>query len=187
MDRAARWMDGALQGVTIALIVTLACVVLLGVGYRYSGASLIWYDEIASVLLAWITFSGAALATLRNAHLGFGGLLYGAPRPLRVALLAFTEAVFLIVFAIIGWAGWALLEFLAGERLVSAPILLRSVVQSILPIGAGLCVVARLLTLPARARAVLAGADPEQEEIAEEIAHAQAALRQAGENPEAAR
>ena len=30
--------------------------------YRKAGASLTWYDEIASILLAWVTYYGAALA-----------------------------------------------------------------------------------------------------------------------------
>ena len=40
----------------------LAVVVVLGVGFRKFGAALVWYDEVASVLLAWLTYYGAALA-----------------------------------------------------------------------------------------------------------------------------
>jgi TRAP-type C4-dicarboxylate transport system permease small subunit len=172
MSRAIRWLDLALQIVTLTLLVALAAVVLLGVSFRYSGASLIWYDEVASMLLAWITFSGAGLATLRDAHLGFGGLLFGAPRPVRVALLIVVEAIFLASFLIIGWAGWAVLAFLAGDTLVSVRFAPRDLVQAILPVGAAVVILARLLTLPHRARAVLAGADPERAEIAREIGRA---------------
>ena len=41
----------ALEGVSLGLLVTLAVIVVLAVIYRTLGSSLIWYDEIASVLL----------------------------------------------------------------------------------------------------------------------------------------
>ena len=92
--RLTRTLDLGLQVFTIALIVVLACVVLLGVVFRYSGNSLIWYDEVAAVLLAWITFSGAAFAVLRNAHLGFSGLLYSLPPKARAVVFWTGELMF---------------------------------------------------------------------------------------------
>jgi len=64
--RVARCADIALQVVTIALLIALAVVVVLAVAFRFAGASLVWYDEVASVMLAWITYYGAALAALRR-------------------------------------------------------------------------------------------------------------------------
>lgn len=172
MSRPIRWLDILLQALTLTLLVVLSGVVLVGVLSRYSGASLIWYDEVASVLLAWITFTGAGLATLRNAHLGFGGLLYGAPQGVRIVLLGIVELIFLTVFLIVIWAGWAILDVFGAETMVSVPFVPRSLVQSVLPIGAGVVILARLLTLPDRLRAVIAGADPEHVEIRREIARA---------------
>ncbi|MEC5325475.1 TRAP transporter small permease [Aurantimonas sp. A3-2-R12] len=176
MSRLARWLDIALQAVTLFLLIVLTGVVLLGVTFRYSGNSLIWYDEIASVLLAWITFSGAALATMRNAHLGFSGLLFALPRPSRTVLFVVVELIFLIVFAVIGWAGWAILDIFGNETLISVRFVPRSFVQSILPVSAGLIILARLLTLPERYRDVEEGLDPEQREIETEIARAETEL-----------
>ncbi|HEY9015617.1 MAG TPA: hypothetical protein VIM84_11205, partial [Gemmatimonadales bacterium] len=45
-----------LEWVVIALMVVLALEVTAGVVFRAIGRSLVWYDEIASVLLAWLTF-----------------------------------------------------------------------------------------------------------------------------------
>ncbi len=168
----ARWLDLALQAVTLAILVLLALVVLLGVAFRYSGNSLIWYDEVASVLLAWITFTGAGLATLKDAHLGFNGLLFGLPRTGRIVLFCLVEALFLATFAIIGWAGWAILEIFGSETLVSVRWVSRAFVQGILPVSAAIIVLARLCTLLERYRAVLAGVDPETREIEQEIARA---------------
>ena len=177
MSRLAHWLDIVLKVLTLAILVLLALVVLLGVAFRYSGNSLIWYDEVASVLLAWITFTGAGLATLKDAHLGFNGLLFGLPRVGRILLFCVVEALFLATFAIIGWAGWAILEIFGNETLVSVRWVSRAFVQGILPVSAAVIIVARLCTLAERYRAVLGGVDPEAREIEQEIARAGEEMR----------
>ena len=173
----ARVLDVTLQAATIAMIVVLACVVLLGVGFRYTGNSLIWYDEVASVLLAWITFTGAALAVLRNAHLGFNGLLFSLPRPARTALFWVVEALFLGAFAVVAWAGWTILGIFGSETMTTLRFVPRWFVQGILPVSAALMILGRLLTLPDRMADMAAGRDPETAEIEHEIARAEAELR----------
>ena len=193
MARLSLWLDRALQAFTLALIVALACVVLAGVAFRYSGRSLIWYDEVASVLLAWITFAGAALAVLRNAHLGFNGLLFGLPPRGRAVLFWTSEAIFLATFAVTAWAGWAILAIFGSETMTTLRFVPRSAVQSIVPVSAAIIVVARLLTLPERLADVRSGRDPEAAEIEHEIARAEAELArgraggQAGSRGERAR
>ena len=59
-----------LEGAVLVLLASLAVVVVVGVGFRKAGAALVWYDEVASILLAWLTYYGAALAALRRAHIG---------------------------------------------------------------------------------------------------------------------
>jgi TRAP-type C4-dicarboxylate transport system permease small subunit len=176
LPRLTRFLDLALQIFTIALIVVLACVVLLGVAFRYSGNSLIWYDEVAAVLLAWITFSGAAFAVLRNAHLGFSGLLYSLPRGLRAVVFWTGEAIFFASLAAIGWAGWAILDIFGNETMTTLRFVPRSGVQAIIPVSAGLMLLGRALTLPERLSDLRAGLDPETREIQHEIARAEAEL-----------
>ncbi|HZQ62933.1 MAG TPA: hypothetical protein VFC24_16380, partial [Casimicrobiaceae bacterium] len=53
-----------LEWVVGALMVILFVEVTVGVVFRAAGAALSWYDEIASVLLAWLTFYGSALASV---------------------------------------------------------------------------------------------------------------------------
>ena len=43
----------------------LAVEVIAGVVFRYSGYALVWYDEVATILLAWVTYYGSALAVPR--------------------------------------------------------------------------------------------------------------------------
>ena len=66
-----------------ALMVILFVEVTLGVVFRAIGHSLIWYDEMASVLLAWLTFYGSALASVKRAHIGCPELVDALPWPAR--------------------------------------------------------------------------------------------------------
>ena len=50
-----------LEITVIILMCALALLVVVAVGFRKAGAALAWYDEIASVLLAWLTYYGACL------------------------------------------------------------------------------------------------------------------------------
>ncbi len=45
-----------LETAVVLLVLTLTMVVVVAVIYRKAGASLSWYDEVASVLLAWVTY-----------------------------------------------------------------------------------------------------------------------------------
>ena len=185
--RTIRALDVALQAVTILLIVALACVVLLGVAFRYTGNSLIWYDEVASVLLAWITFTGASLGVLRNAHLGFSGLLFGAPPKVRAVLFWIVEALFFAALAVTLWAGWTILEIFGRETMTTLRFVPRWFVQGILPVAAALMLIARALTLPQRLSDVRRGYDPETAEIEHEIARAEAELARGRAAPQASR
>ena len=155
------------------MLLALTGTVLLGIAFRYSGNSLIWYDELAAMLLAWITFSGAALAMLRNAHMGFSGLLHALPQPWRDTLFWFLEALVLVILGITVWAGWAILAIFGSESLTSLPFLERRFVQSVLPLGAALMVLARALTIPERLADARTGLDAEAREIETEIARAE--------------
>ncbi len=57
----------------------MAVIVVLAVVFRFLGQSLIWYDEVASVVLAWLTYYGSALAVCNRGHLGFPGLFLSFP------------------------------------------------------------------------------------------------------------
>ena len=51
------------------MMIALAVTVVVGVVYRWSGNALVWYDEVASVQLAWLTYYGSAYAALKGAHI----------------------------------------------------------------------------------------------------------------------
>ncbi len=138
----------ALEFAVLALMVALAVVVVLGVVFRRLGAALVWYDEVASILLAWLTFYGAALAALQRAHIGFPKLVEGLGPALRRPLILLGEAFVLSFFMVTAWAGWRVFGILGGETLVSLPWVPQRLAQSVIPIGAALFIVAELVTLP---------------------------------------
>ncbi len=112
--------------------------------------ALVWYDEVASILLAWLTYYGASLAVLRHAHIGFPALVEKlGPVPRRVALVL-RELVVVGFLLVMAWAGLQVMRALSGTYLVSLPWMPVQVAQSVIPIGGILCILAELLGLPDR-------------------------------------
>lgn len=177
MEILSRVLDRLLAAFTILLLMMLAAVVAVAVVFRFSGASLIWYDEVAAVLLAWLSYFGAALAALRRAHLGFGGLVKSLPPTPRLVAFLLAEAVVIGVFLVVAWAGWGILEIFGDESLVSLPIQ-RSIIQSCVPIGAALVILAQLLSAPRAWALLAAGMDADDAEIAHEIQRAERNIEQ---------
>lgn len=131
----------------IVFMVALAVIVTAGVAFRYVGFALSWYDEVASILLAWVTYSGAALGALKRAHIGVPELVRLLPPKARVAAALFAEATVFAFLALLAWVGYAVLEVLAGDQLVSIPVSV-AWAQSVIPICATLFIVAEALALP---------------------------------------
>ena len=142
-----RGYERALEWLVIALMTVLAVEVTAGVVFRYLGHALIWYDEMASVLLAWLTFYGAALASVKRAHIGCPELLDAMGWRARRAFNIAAELVVIAFFVLLGWVGASVLPILATDALVSLPWIPMSIVQSVIPVSAALIVVAEVLHL----------------------------------------
>lgn len=150
-----------LEFAVLLLMATLAVVVVVGVGFRKAGASLVWYDEVASILLAWLTYYGAALAGLHRAHIGMPTIVDRMRGRWRLAAVLIGEACVTGFFVALAWAGVRVVSVLGGTTLVSLPAVPMSLAQSVIPLGAALCIAAQLLSLPD----VLSGvtsADPDE-------------------------
>jgi TRAP-type C4-dicarboxylate transport system permease small subunit len=121
--------------------------VALGVIFRTLGQSLAWYDEVASVLLAWLTFYGAALASVKRAHIGCPEVVEKMPwRARRIANIA-AQLLVIAFFLLLGGVGLWVLPVLATDHMVSLPWIPISVVQSVIPLSAALIVVAEFTHL----------------------------------------
>jgi TRAP-type C4-dicarboxylate transport system permease small subunit len=126
----------------------LAAEVVAGVVFRYSGHSLVWYDEVATILLAWVTFYGAALAVLKHAHMGVPEIVRMLPPGLRVVVAVVAQACTLAFFVLLAWVGYSILEILASDQLVSLPGVSVAYANSVIPISAILFVLGQLLVFP---------------------------------------
>jgi TRAP-type C4-dicarboxylate transport system permease small subunit len=170
LAHARRWLDRALQALTFGLLLGLAALVIAAVAYRKAGASLVWYDEFASVLLAWLTFLGVPLAALRHAHLGFPGLVFRLPLRWRIAFFALAKLIVLGFWTTVLVAGTRALDLMVGDALVTLPWLPMQAVQSVLPVAALLVIAAELLDLPESVARLRRGVDDETQEIREAVA-----------------
>lgn len=147
LARSRRRYRSALEIVVIALVVALALEVTLGVIFRAIGKSLSWYDEIASVLLAWLTFYGSALASVRRAHISCPEVVDKASPATRRMLGIVVQVLVIAFFVLLGWVGASILPIIASESLVSVPAVSMAVVQSVIPISCVLIVIAEALHL----------------------------------------
>ncbi len=137
-----------LEALVIVLMVALAAEVTLGVAFRYSGHALVWYDEVASVLLAWLTFYGSALAASKRAHIGCPELVRMFRPALRLPIAIVAEACVFAFFIVLAWVGYVVLDVLATDNLVSIPAISVKYTQSVISISAVLFIIAEALALP---------------------------------------
>jgi TRAP-type C4-dicarboxylate transport system permease small subunit len=143
-----RGYERFLEWICIALMAALAAEVVAGVAFRYSGHSLVWYDEVATILLAWVTFYGAALAVLKHAHMGVPEIVRMLPPGPRVAVAVVAQLCTFAFFVLLAWIGYSILEILASDQLVSLPEVSVAYANSVIPISAVLFLIGQLLVFP---------------------------------------
>ena len=140
--------DRTLTAFVIFLLAALAVLILVGVACRKLGIAIVWYDEGASIMLAWLTYYGAALAALKRAHIGFPGLVNALRPTWRVPAVLFGEVCVIGFFGLLTWFGVKVLLILQGDTMVSLPEVSTQITQSVIPIGGALIIVAQLFSLP---------------------------------------
>jgi len=139
--------DRLLEVTSATLMAGLTLIIVAGFVFRAIGLSLVWYDEVASIGLCWLTYYGSALAALRGAHIGFPGIVNAFPPTLRLAATLFAEAVVISFFVLLAYTGIEVVAILKGSTMVSIPAISLQVTQSVIPITAVLFIVAELLRL----------------------------------------
>jgi TRAP-type C4-dicarboxylate transport system permease small subunit len=137
-----------LEVIVLVLMTLMALVVISGVLFRKFGAPLVWYDEVASILLAWLTYYGACLAALRRAHIAYPGFVESIRPSRRWPIIAIREIVVIGFFSVAAWAGWKVVMVLDGYYLTSLPWFPRQFTESVVPITAVLFIIAELLSVP---------------------------------------
>ncbi|MFO7758094.1 MAG: TRAP transporter small permease subunit [Roseovarius sp.] len=169
LHRTTRMASTLLEWITVLLMVGLTVVVIFAVIARLMGQSYFWYDEVAAIMLAWITYYGSALAALHRRHIGFDSVLLAIPPRTRMAAVLVGEALVLLFFVLMARAGFQVLEVLAGDSLTSLPWVPVQFTQSVIPIGAILFIICQLLSLPDYWSKTARGISLEHAEIEEEV------------------
>jgi TRAP-type C4-dicarboxylate transport system permease small subunit len=146
MHKFRQAFERLLEGISLLLIVALSLVVIVGVLFRKVGMPLVWYDEVASILLAWLTYYGSCLAALRQAHIGFPKFVQWVGPEFRWPLLLTREVIVIGFFALAAWTGWRVVTVLDGFYMVSLPWMPRQFTESVIPISSVLFIVAELLS-----------------------------------------
>jgi TRAP-type C4-dicarboxylate transport system permease small subunit len=145
-ERFRRGYARLLEWIVSGLMVLLALEVTIGIVFRVGGRSLVWYDEMASVMLAWLTFYGSALASVMRGHIACPEVVNQLPDGARRTVNAFAQVLVILFFLLLGYVGLTIMPMLAGDTLVSLPIPM-NLVQSVIPISAALIVVAEFTHL----------------------------------------
>lgn len=148
LRRARRVFQRILEVAVLAVVTALAVVVVVGVASRKAGAALVWYDEVAAILLAWLTYYGAALVALHRGHIGVPVLVQSLRGRARTCAVLIGEAAVIGFFVVLAWAGMQVQAALGGIPLVSLPSVPSALAQSVIPIGAVLYIIAQLLSIP---------------------------------------
>ena len=161
-----------LEYFSVLLILFLIIVVITAVGARMLDISITWYDELASVVLVWLTYIGGAYVALIRGHMGFDGLVMSLSPTIQKIVFAIAEITVIGFFLIMGYYGYLVLDVFADETMVSLPWVHLSVTQAVIPIASVLFIVARLFAMPRAWQALQAGKDGEMEYIDEVVADA---------------
>jgi TRAP-type C4-dicarboxylate transport system permease small subunit len=104
----------------IAAVAGLALVVNLQIFARYIfHAPFIWPEEIARLLLVWMTFIGSAAVARRAGDLAVDTFVEMMPRIPRRIFLVIRDVVMVVLFAFVAWQGLALARTVAGMPLAA--------------------------------------------------------------------
>ncbi len=180
LTRVSAWFAGALimaAAIIIGLDIVLRTLFVMSIG----GA-----DELAGYALAIGTAWGLGIAFVDRAHIRIDSLYGFFPRALRLALDFVGIGLFILFFALASWHGWSVVEqsLRSGSRSQSAleiPIAIPQILWLsglLVSLLVGVVLLGIAATLIARGNASGAtrviSTRSAQEEVAEEIASAQA-------------
>jgi TRAP-type C4-dicarboxylate transport system permease small subunit len=128
------------------MMISLALVVVLGIGFRWAGKALVWYDEVAAAQLAWVTYYGAAYASLKGAHIGVPSIIKSFPISIRKYLFILSKIVVYGFFVLLTYYGFKIMIIISGETLTTVDIP-QPLVQSVIPVGSILILISETLNL----------------------------------------
>lgn len=137
--------DKVLEFILFAMMIALATVVILGVSFRWAGHALVWYDEIASMQLAWLTYYGSAYAALKGGHISVPSILRSFPLHIRKPLFFLSKLFVYSFFALLTFYGFKVMTLVQGETLTTLDWFPQPLAQSVIPIASILFIISETL------------------------------------------
>jgi TRAP-type C4-dicarboxylate transport system permease small subunit len=138
--------DRYLQYFIFLQMILLSLTVVLGVCFRWSGHSLVWYDEVAGIQLAWITYFGSAYASLKGLHIGMPTLIKVFPKDIRKILFVISKIIIFLFFLILTYYGTKVIIVLRGDTLVTLDWIPQSFVQAVIPASSVLIIISEFFS-----------------------------------------
>ncbi|MGI6034464.1 MAG: TRAP transporter small permease [Limnochordia bacterium] len=139
-----------LEHFCVGMIILLQTVVFLGVVFRYGlNKPLVWVDELASIIMVYITFIGSAVAVKYNQHMRMT-VLDMILSPTSLSRWQRIVDIFSLVFlGFLAWVGWRMVGFVGGTMtdILRIPV---SVVYLAIPLGLALMVFYMLIGTPVK-------------------------------------
>lgn len=137
--------DKVLEFILFAMMIALATVVILGVSFRWAGHALTWYDEVASMQLAWLTYYGSAYAALKGGHISVPSILRSFPLHIRKPLFFLSKLFVYSFFALLTFYGFKVMTLVQGETLTTLDWFPQPLAQSVIPIASILFIISETL------------------------------------------
>ncbi|WP_232830793.1 TRAP transporter small permease [Tropicimonas sp. IMCC34011] len=91
-------------GLVLMVAMTFTSTAMRVVGY----GGLYWAEEVTRYISVWVVFLGSGLGVRYGVHLSVDIVLELVPHALRLPLLMFSHAAFLIFAGVLVWFGWEL-------------------------------------------------------------------------------
>jgi len=125
-----------LEWALVVMVITITLDVLWGIVSRTLWGQAVYTDELARVLLVWISMLGGALAFARKAHLGvdyFVNKMHPDARKTLAVIVQCVTIAFAVVALMIG--GFALAQGQWTQKLPTMPWLTKGNVYAAVPIA----------------------------------------------------
>ncbi|MEM1387074.1 MAG: TRAP transporter small permease [Pseudomonadota bacterium] len=113
----AHWQRGldalAQLATALASVMIVALIVIFGwlvYGRYVLNATPTWVEQVALLLVVWITFLGAAVGVRRGTHLSVDFIRDAAPPMMRKSALLFCSLALLFFGAMLAWQGYVMYE-----------------------------------------------------------------------------
>lgn len=110
METWQKGLDGLAQLATalasVMIVVLIAIFGWLVYGRYVLNATPTWVEQVALLIVVWITFLGAAVGVRRRTHLSVDFIRDALPRPLRNAALILVAVALVFFGAMLTWQGY---------------------------------------------------------------------------------